>query len=116
MKLAIIFASTLLIADATAAPKISCRQDADTKAAACYETKSVRSNGELRSFIMATGGPKGVKRSPYMAVVNCRVKYLELRDKQGVVFARKIPPKPYMRGLVHDVCQEPKPKPDKTLD
>lgn len=116
MKRAIFFATVLLSMSALAAPEISCRQDPDTKAAACYETKSVRSNGELRSFTMATGGPKGVTKSPHMAVVNCRVKYLELRDKQGVVFARKIPPKPYMRGLVHDVCEEPKHRPDKTLD
>jgi hypothetical protein len=65
---------------------------------------------------MATGGPKGVDKSPYLGVVNCRVKYLELRDKNGVVFARKIPEKRHLRDFVYDVCNEHKPKPDKSLD
>lgn len=117
MKRVIFIATFSLVAStATAAPPLSCREDPDTKATVCYERKTVRSNGELRSFTMATGGPKGVDKSPYLGVVNCRVKYLELRDKKGVVASRDVPKKAHLRYLVSDICEEPKPKPDRTLD
>ena len=95
---------------------LSCRQDPDTKAAICYEPKTLKGNGDLRSFTMATGGPKGVEKSPYLGVVNCRVKYLEMRDKLGVVFARQVPQKRHVRDFVYDVCNEHKPRLDRSLD
>ena len=116
MKRAILFVIGIFIATGAFAQKLSCRQDADTKAAICYEPRSLKGNGDLRSFTMATGGPKGVTKSAHLGVVNCRVKYLEFRDKQGVVFARQIPKKRHVRDFVYDVCNEHKPKPDRSLD
>lgn len=117
MKHVILFVTFALVTDAAiAALPLSCREDLNTKATVCYERKTVRANGELRSFTMATGGPKGVEKSPYLGVVNCRAKYLELRDRKGVVFARNVPKKAHIRYLIADICEEPKPKPDKSLD
>jgi len=112
----VFFVLAMMVADQAFAGKLSCRMDPDTKAAMCYEPGTLKGNGDLRSFTIATGGPKGVDKSPYLGVVNCRVKYLELRDRRGVVFMRQIPEKRHVRDFVYDVCHEHKPKPDPGLD
>ena len=116
MKRVIFLAAVLATTGSAQAGQLSCREDRNTKANVCYERKTVKVNGDLRSFTMATGGPKGVDKSPYLGVVNCRAKYLELRDKRGVVFARNFPEKAHVRYLIKDVCDEEKVRPDKTLD
>jgi len=95
---------------------LACRMDKNTREAICYERASIRANGNLRSFTMATGGPKGVDKLPYLGVVACPLKYLEIRNKRGVVISREIPKKETVRYLIEDLCRETKVKLDKTLD
>lgn len=110
------FLMGMFAASAASAEQLSCRKDANTKAVVCYLPSSLKGNGDLRSFVILNGGPKGVDKSPYLGVVNCKAKYLELRDRKGVVFARNVPEKRHIRDFVSDVCTEHKPKPDRSLD
>lgn len=115
MKRIVVFSILLASLASAHSSQLSCRTDSNNKEAVCYEKASVRVNGHLRSFAMASGGPKGVIKSPYTAVVFCPYGYMELRNKLGVVMARNFPQKSNLRYLVSDVCKEVKTKPDKTL-
>lgn len=99
----------------TLAAKLECREEANTRKHFCYLPSELRENVDLRSFPLFTGGPKGAERTGHLAVVNCKVRYLEMRDRQGVVFARQLPRKQHIRALVNDVCAEEKVKRDKSL-
>ena len=65
---------------------------------------------------MYRGGPKGVADTGFTAVLNCKSGYLEMRDRQGVVFARDQPCKLYVIEFRDYVCGEAKPKQDKKLN
>jgi len=108
-----------LIAAAAALPTraatLECREETNTRKHFCYLPSELRENADLRSFPLFTGGPKGAERTGYLAVVNCKARYLEMRDRQGVVFARQLPTKQHIRALVNDVCTEGKVKRDKSL-
>jgi hypothetical protein len=111
------FAAIAALASVQAqAIQLSCRADDDTHETVCYYPKDIKSNGDLRSFALYTGGPKGVTKNVNLAIVNCKVGYLELRDRKGVVFARNQPSKLYVVRLRDDVCKESKIKIDPTLN
>jgi len=97
------------------AATLSCREEPNTRKHFCYLPSELRANADLRSFPLFTGGPKGADRTPYTAVVNCKVRYLEMRDRKGVVFARQLPKKQHIRALIDDVCTEAKVKRDNSL-
>lgn len=111
----IVMTIAALSAGSAAAAKLSCRADRNTNEHICYLPGELRAHGDLRSFPLFTGGPKGADRSGYTAVVNCKAGYLEMRDRRGVVFARSVPEKRHVRDLRDDVCAEARVKPDPTL-
>ena len=94
---------------------LACADDVNTFAMYCYSAKSVRVNGDLRSAQLYTGGPKGVEDSGFLSVINCKVGYLELRDRKGVAFARAVPEKKHIKNYRDFVCNEKTPKQDKNL-
>lgn len=94
---------------------LSCRRDPSNDRHFCYDPKAIRANGEIRAFKLYQGGPKGVDGNPYEARFYCDRGFLELRDRQGVVFARDQPEKLHIVQLRDDVCAEKGAKPDKTL-
>lgn len=95
--------------------QLSCREDPDTRETICYHSNQVTANGDLRAFQLYKGGPNGVDRTAYTAVVNCKAGYMELRDKKGVIFARDQPNKLNVVQIRDDVCNEAKVKQDTHL-
>jgi len=106
----------MLLSCSTQCATISCRDDSNTKQYFCYLPNEIRANGDLRSFPLFTGGPKGVSRTGQTVVVNCKAGYMELRDRKGVVFARNYPAKPHIIQVRDDVCEEKNIKRDASLD
>lgn len=105
----------ILAAPSTFAATLSCREDPNTREHFCYLPSELRANGELRSFPVFKGGPKGADRSGYLAVAHCKTGLLELRDRKGVIFAKNIPSKRHIKSLLNDACSEEKVKIDKKL-
>ncbi len=104
LKLRIVITTTLLSASVAQAVPLNCQQDQNTNELFCYYAKELRENGDLRSFPLFSGGPKEIVRTGYTAVFNCKVGYMELRDRRGVVFARNKPEKQYVKWMRNDVC------------
>ncbi|GAO35223.1 hypothetical protein SCT_0607 [Sulfuricella sp. T08] len=98
------------------AVQLSCSEDSNTRQRLCYNPKAVRSNGDLRAVRLYKGGPNGADDTGFTAVLNCKVGYLEMRDKQGVVFARDQPEKLYVVLFRDYVCGEKQHKHDKSLN
>ena len=105
----------LLVAGSACAVQLSCSEDDNTHQRLCYNPKDVRSNGNLRAVKLFKGGPNGANETTYTAVIDCKIGYLELRDRQGVAFARDQPEKLYAVQFRDFVCEEAKPKADKSL-
>jgi hypothetical protein len=105
----------LVATGSASAVQLSCSEDDNTHQRLCYNPKDVRSNGNLRAVRLFKGGPQGVNETTFMAVIDCKIGYLELRDKQGVAFARDQPEKLYAVQFRDFVCEEAKPKVDKSL-
>lgn len=98
------------------AVQLSCSEDDNTRQRLCFNPKAVRANGDLRAVRLYKGGPNGVDDTGYTAVLNCKVGYLELRDKKGVIFARDQPSKLYAVQFRDYVCKEKQVKADKELN
>lgn len=98
------------------AAQLSCSEDDSTRQRLCYNPKAVRANGDLRAVRLYKGGPNGVDETGFTAVLNCKVGYLEMRDKKGVVFARDQPSKLYAVQFRDYVCEDKQVKADKALN
>ena len=98
-----------------AAPKLACSEDENTFAMYCYDTKTIKVNGDLRSSQMFTGVPKSLSDSGFLSVVNCKLGYLEMRDRKGVAFSRAVPEKKHIKNYVRFICDDTSAKLDKTL-
>ena len=110
------FALALCLSAASSfARNLTYADDDDTHALYCYITKSVRVNGELRATELYTGGPNRITDSGYLSVIDCKVGYLELRDKRGVTFTRGQPEKLHIVRYRDYVCDEKSAKLDKNL-
>lgn len=96
------------------AVSLRCVENDDTRGTTCFNPLKVRSNGELRSTKIYSGGPNEVQDNGFTAVMYCNLQYIELRDRQGVVFARNRPTTKHAFSLWRQVC-EADAKPDKTL-
>lgn len=114
MKRALALVSVLLAGQAAAAP-LNCTQDADTKAALCYDPKELRANGEIRAFKLYRGGPKGIQGKPADARFYCDSGILELFDRVGGVILREQPQQSHVVELRGDVCKDKAARPDKSL-
>lgn len=96
----------VLIANQSFAEKLSCREDPSNYEHFCYDKSKLVISGDLRIFQMYKGGPLGVDPTGYLAYIDCKVGYIEMRDRQGVAFARNFPTKPHIIQLRADVCAE----------
>ena len=112
---AFLFAAICGIATAANAGNLTCAQDENSFSLYCYITKSVKVNGDLRATQLYTGGPKSIDNTGYLSLVDCKIGYLELRDKKGVAFARGIPEKKHVIEYVRYVCEEKTAKQDVAL-
>ena len=97
------------------AAKLTCSDDTNTNEYLCYNDKDVKANGDLRAVKLYKGGPKGVNDTGFLAVLNCKIGYLEMRDRQGVTFARDQPEKLHVIKYRDMICEEKNPRVDKTL-
>lgn len=97
------------------AGKVTCSEDRNTRQWTCFDPQSVRSNGNLRATRLYLGGKNEIEKTPYTMVVNCKVGFVELRDRKGVVFGRDQPEKLHAVQLRDWIC-ESKSIYDKTLD
>ncbi len=83
---------------------LGCAEDTNTHQFFCFDRAKVRSNGDARAFSMLTGGSKTVTPSGYTAVIFCESGVMELRDRQGIVFARDRTEKLHTVQLREQVC------------
>lgn len=104
------------VAEAADDKKLSCRMNKDNNVTICYRPNEVRANGEIRSFMLYTGGPKGVEKTGQTAMFYCKQGFFEMQDKNGVVITRTQPSKLYIIQMREDICSEQNVKLDKTLN
>ena len=97
------------------AESLACADDENTFARYCYQPKAVRVNGDLRATQLYTGGPNSIADSGFLSVINCKVGYLEMRDRRGVAFARAMPEKKHIKNFRDFICNEKTPKQDNNL-
>jgi hypothetical protein len=84
----IIVAMTIAAASSAIAKSFSlCYSEPGTNAAFCIDEADVTANGDTRSSALWTGGPKGVEKTPYRVVTNCKKEISTLQDSKGVNFA-----------------------------
>ena len=112
----ILFMCLIFFSISASAEKLTCRQDDDTREMVCYNPLKLRGNGDLRAFTIFTGGPNKMTPNANLSIVNCKIGYMELRDRSGVVFARNQPSKVHIVQIRDDVCAQDKYKKDKALD
>ena len=104
------------LAGIASAAQLSCYEDPATNKNTCYDPSKVRQNGDLRAVTIYSGGPAGVRQTPFTMVVDCAKRITTLQDRQGVNFAgaQSDASKPN-RALAGWICEEPKTRPDKSL-
>lgn len=74
-------------ASATARTFTHCYTEPATNKATCIDDAAVVANGDIRAAPIWQGGPKGVSKTPYFLVSDCKKRISTLQDKQGVNFA-----------------------------
>src|SRR6185369_13185372 len=110
------FALVTLAASLTSeAEKLNCRVDENTDKWWCYRASDIRSNGTTRAFKIYQGGEKNITNvGGFEGRVSCQDNVvMEVRDRDGVVFARDaIRPSTAMWTLRQEICKEKKTKRD----
>jgi hypothetical protein len=116
-----IFATCALASSAAFAASVTCATDPNTDQHMCVNDKGVRasSDKQVREAALYGGGPNSVKATGHTARVFCSDKFvpvLELRDRNGVVFARNQPEAKIGRDLAGIMCSMSPVRIDKALD
>ncbi len=118
MRLAITALTLALVPITTMAAGLSCRVDENTDKWWCYKASDIRSNGPARAFKIYQGGEKNITNvGGFEGRISCADNVvMELRDRDGVVFARDaLRPGTAMWDLRKDICKEKKTKADKRI-
>jgi hypothetical protein len=102
----VIVAITIAAANSTTAKSFSlCYSEPGTNKAFCIDEADVTVNGDTRSSALWTGGPKGVDKTPYRIVTNCKKEISTLQDSKGVNFAGGVNGQtPAIRDLSSMLC------------
>jgi len=108
----LIVAASLLFANiAHAAGELACYEEPGTRKTTCINESAVIANGDTRASPVYSGGPNGVRKTPYTFVTNCAKGISTLQDSDGVNFAGNFSSAtPASRSLSRWVCDVKKPK------
>lgn len=85
--------AAILVAAIVTAPAVAaktfrhCYTEEGTNKATCIDEDAIAVNGDIRSAPVWQGGPKGVTKTPYFLVSDCKKRISTLQDRQGVNFA-----------------------------
>ena len=105
------FVALAAAGDAVAKNSLACFEEPGTRKTFCIDESKVEQNGDVRSSPYFTGGPNGVRQTPYLMVTDCRKKFTTLQDKLGVNFAAgAASATPQSKALSQWICDVPKPK------
>jgi hypothetical protein len=113
-----LFAAALCVVAAAASAKgnLACFEEPGTRATTCIDENAVVVNGDTRSSPIYSGGPKGVRKTPYMFVTNCARGVSTLQDEDGVNFAGGFSSSTKAaRALSRWTCEAKKPRKDPKL-
>ena len=95
---------------------VQCVEDPSTLATTCVDLSSVRQNGEIRSSPIYRGGPKAIRITPYVMVVNCAKGITTLQDSDGVNFAGNLSTSTAVSDSLYSlICHSTKTKNSKNL-
>lgn len=92
------------------AVKLTCAVDAVTDKRLCFPPSQLRAEGNIRRAPLYSGGPRELDPTGFTVSVNCTTKALELRDRQGVVFARNYAASALGMDLAEFLCSADLPK------
>jgi hypothetical protein len=112
------FVPTLLLASVafTAGNGLACYEEPGTRKMSCIMERGVRSNGDLRASYLYTGGPKGVEKTSYLVIADCKRKVMTLQDSSGVNFGGGLFSATKMSSALSQwLCEAKKLKPDRSL-
>ncbi len=93
------------------AANVTCYEEPGSRKMTCIDEAAVDANGSIRSSPLYTGGPNGVKKTPYRMLVDCDRKVTTLQDSAGVNFAgASSGAAPASESLSSTMCAVAKPK------
>jgi len=95
---------------------LACYEEPGTRKTSCIMERGVRSNGDLRASYLYAGGPKGVEKTTYLVIADCKREVMTLQDASGVNFGGGAFSATKMSSALSQwLCEAKNRKPDKSL-
>ena len=106
-------AAALLLA---AAQALACYETPGSRVTTCIDEAAVRVNGDVRASPIYQGGPKGVRKTSQVFVVDCKAGVATIQDRTGVNSSGdSTNATAASRSLSQWLCEAKAPKKDPTL-
>lgn len=94
-----------------------CGQESGTNKVFCVDPKALVKNGDLRGAALYSGGPKDIRKTSLMVIVNCQSQNTVLQDASGINIGggRYGHQTAHMDSLYTQICAQDPKKVDKNL-